>query len=248
MRSLAFATATSLALASLASGFTYSVGVGKNESTGQPGVGFDPSRTVITNPGSNEIVFQFLAGVHRVVQVTPAAPCAPGGDFDTGVQRVQAGTLQGAGPNATFNIANNSEVLYFADIGDDYSPCYLGAVFCVNTDESSASDTSCHSVIAAAKALGKQYGVTTTPPAPGATSTSAAVNGTSSTSSSSATSAASSSSSPSSSASAGVSRTASGSAAQASRSAGGGSSGASASLQVAAGAAALVGGAAALLL
>ncbi|BGP41092.1 hypothetical protein JCM10449v2_005061 [Rhodotorula kratochvilovae] len=112
MRSFALATATSLALASLATAATYSIGVGKSEVTGQPGIGFDPTRTVITNTGEdNHIVFQFLSGIHRVVQVSPSSPCAPAGDFDTGVVRVPAGVLQGSGPNATFNLDDNSEVL-----------------------------------------------------------------------------------------------------------------------------------------
>ncbi|GAA5913296.1 hypothetical protein JCM8208_005200 [Rhodotorula glutinis] len=245
MRSFPTLVAT-LAAIPAALAFTYSVGVGKSEVTGEPAyAGFDPSRIVISDATtSNQIDFLFLGGTHRVVQVSPDQPCAYAGGFDSGVQRVAAGTLQGQGPSAVYDITNNTDVLYFADIGEDYSPCYLGAIFCVNSDET--SDTACHSVIDAAKALGVQYGVTTAPST--ASSTSAGASSASSASDSAATSAsttvASSSAASSGGASSSRSPSASGSAPAASQS--GGSNGAGA-LKVAAGAMALVGGAAALL-
>lgn len=88
------------------------VGVGKNEVTGDPGIGFDPSRTVIADQSvSNTIQFSFLEGIHRVVQVSAQDPCAFAGGFDSGVLSVPNGTLQGQGPTATFNVQNNSDVL-----------------------------------------------------------------------------------------------------------------------------------------
>ncbi|POY70997.1 hypothetical protein BMF94_5922 [Rhodotorula taiwanensis] len=154
-----------------AAAYQYTVGVGKDQSTGQPGLGFDPSRTQIADPNtSNTIVFSFLEGIHRVVQTDGNlnAPCSPAGEFDTGVQTVPAGST---GQSFTFTVDNNTQAYYFADIGEDYSPCYLGAVFCVNTDETS-STTSCHAVQAAAVSLGKQQGVSTTPGLSTATSAS----------------------------------------------------------------------------
>ncbi|KAJ8293290.1 hypothetical protein OF846_003320 [Rhodotorula toruloides] len=205
---------SALALAHTAAAYQYTVGVGKNEVTGDPGIGFDPSRTVIADSSaSNTIQFSFLEGIHRVVQVSAQDPCAFAGGFDSGVLSVPNGTLQGQGPTATFNVQNNSDVLYFADIATDYSPCYLGAVFCLNTDESS-STTSCYAVKAKAQALGTQYGVSTTPSLPSSATASAASSSTSMSSTSSATSSASSGTVS----GAGASRTASASAASASAS------------------------------
>ncbi|GAA5938856.1 hypothetical protein JCM1841_000410 [Sporobolomyces salmonicolor] len=152
-----------LAVASAVSATQYTIGVGKDETTGYGGYpGFDPSRTQISDPESaNQIVFEFLGGVHRVVQSTFDSPCSfsvPGG-FDSGLQTVANGTLEGNGPSATFTIANNSEVAYFSDIGDDNTPCWQGAVFCLNTDESSAK--SCAAFKTAALALGQDEDVAT---------------------------------------------------------------------------------------
>ncbi|BGP17290.1 hypothetical protein JCM10213v2_005308 [Rhodosporidiobolus nylandii] len=141
------------------------------------------SDTVIVPHGDgNEIVFEFLGGgvgsngvstgVHRVVQTDGvAAPCNPNGGFDSGVVRVANGTLQGNGPSATFPVTNDTAVLYFADIGEDYSACYQGAVFCVNTDEGGPG--ACHLAQAAALALGAQYGVSASRAPPSRTSSSA---------------------------------------------------------------------------
>ncbi|GAA5988322.1 hypothetical protein JCM10908_002164 [Rhodotorula pacifica] len=181
-----------------ASAYQYTVGVGKDQSTGQPGLGFDPSRTTIADVNTgNTVVFTFLEGIHRVVQTDGSlnAPCSPSGGFDTGLQTVAKGTN---GPSFTFDISNNSATYYFADIATDWSPCYLGAIFCVNTDETS-STTSCHAVQAAAVSLGKQQGVTTTP---GLSSSSTSATAASSASSSASASTSSSSSSSSRSASA----------------------------------------------
>ncbi|KWU43244.1 hypothetical protein RHOSPDRAFT_19814, partial [Rhodotorula sp. JG-1b] len=106
------------------------VGVGKDQSTGQPGLGFDPSRTTIADVNTpNTVVFTFLEGIHRVVQTDGSlnGPCSASSGFDTGVQTVAAGSN---GPNFTFDVDNNTATYYFADIGasDAYSPCYLGAV------------------------------------------------------------------------------------------------------------------------
>ncbi|GAA5878164.1 hypothetical protein JCM8547_008360 [Rhodosporidiobolus lusitaniae] len=216
MRSTFSLAATVLATAHAASAFTYSIGVGKDEVTGNPGIGFDPSYTVISAHGDgNVLAFEFLGGQHRVVQTSGVdAPCAASGGFDSGLVSVPAGILQGSGPTQTFAITNDTEVLYFADIGEDNSPCYLGAVFCVNTNE--GSDQACHVARTNALALGTQYGVTATPSATASSTSSGAGN---STSSAASTSAASSSSATSSGSSSAASRTASGTASAAAESA-----------------------------
>ncbi|GAA5873120.1 hypothetical protein JCM16303_006947 [Sporobolomyces ruberrimus] len=159
MRSVATVTALA-ALASSAYGFVYTVGVGKDQTTGQPGVGFDPSRSVVSDSTiENEVQFRFLQGTHRVVQSDFDSPCSSNGGFDSQVQDVPAGTAEESGPVATFTIPNNTGVYYFSDIGDDATECYLGAVFCLNTNEADDT-TACHSFQAAALALGAQNGVT----------------------------------------------------------------------------------------
>ncbi|BGP25500.1 hypothetical protein JCM10295v2_004428 [Rhodotorula toruloides] len=103
---------SALALAHTVHAYQYTVGVGKNQATGEPGIGFDPSRTVIADAStSNTIQFSFLSGIHRVVQVSAQDPCAFAGGFDSGVVTVPNGTLQGQGPTATYNVQNNSDVL-----------------------------------------------------------------------------------------------------------------------------------------
>ncbi|GAA5829049.1 hypothetical protein JCM3766R1_003916 [Sporobolomyces carnicolor] len=175
MRSLTTLT-TLTALASTAYGFVYTVGVGKDQTTGQPGVGFDPSRvasgltlrvvtaqldsTVVTDLTiENEVQFRFLQGNHRVVQSDFDSPCASNGGFDSGEKQVASGTAEENGPVETFNIANNSGVYYFSDIGNGGNECYLGAVFCLNTNEADDA-TACHTFQANALALGAQNGVT----------------------------------------------------------------------------------------
>lgn len=85
---------------------------------------------IVDQNTANTIVFTFLEGIHRVVQTDGSlnAPCSPAGQFDTGVQTVPAGSN---GPSFTFSVDNNTAEYYFADIGEDYSPCYLGAVLYV---------------------------------------------------------------------------------------------------------------------
>ncbi|KAM0753479.1 hypothetical protein T439DRAFT_353280 [Meredithblackwellia eburnea MCA 4105] len=120
------------------------------------GVGFAPSRTQVQQNGDT-IVFTMWQGEHRVLQGTPSAPCAPAGDFDTQVQTVPNGTTTG-GPTFTFTVTNISQPLYFYD-GTGVQ-CLQGAVFCVNTDESS-NTASCAAYKNAALSQGRDQGVTT---------------------------------------------------------------------------------------
>ncbi|KAM0745926.1 hypothetical protein T439DRAFT_360879 [Meredithblackwellia eburnea MCA 4105] len=144
-------------LPSLATAFSYEVGVGKDETTGYPGIGFDPSRSVPVNGDS--IVFTMLQGSHQVIEGTSSTPCAPGGGFDTGLQSVPNGTVEG-GPTFTFQVTDSSKPTFFYDAAGDN--CQKGAVFCLNTDETSTTE-SCHAYKAAALALASGSGTTTTP-------------------------------------------------------------------------------------
>ncbi|GAA5885910.1 hypothetical protein JCM5296_000185 [Sporobolomyces johnsonii] len=147
-----------LALATAVRASQYTIVVGKDEVTGQPGIGFDPSRTLISGvdlQAANTILFQFLEGTHQVVQSMFGTPCAASGNFASGVIN---GTIDGSGPSSTFTVTNNTEILYFSDLGDNNAPCWQGAVFCVNTNETIPTQ-SCAAFKAAALALGTQHGV-----------------------------------------------------------------------------------------
>ncbi|KIL64606.1 hypothetical protein M378DRAFT_126435 [Amanita muscaria Koide BX008] len=71
------------------SAFTFIVYVGKNEVTGQKGLGFDPSDI---NPVVGDIVsFTFASGTHSVVQSTFDHPCTPiNGGYNSGSHTVDA--------------------------------------------------------------------------------------------------------------------------------------------------------------
>ncbi|GAA5861152.1 hypothetical protein JCM1840_003096 [Sporobolomyces johnsonii] len=147
----------SLAFAATARAAQYTIAVGMDEAIGAPGNGFDPSRTVIAGQNStqtNTIVFTFQEGVHQVVQSEFSSPCAASG-WTSGVIN---GTDDGSGPTSTFQITNNSAVYYFSDLGDTGSPCWQGAVFCVNTNENDPQ-SSCAAFKTAALAVGAQHGV-----------------------------------------------------------------------------------------
>ncbi|KAM0789623.1 hypothetical protein ACM66B_000428 [Microbotryomycetes sp. NB124-2] len=193
------ATAVALGVATLvpvASAFTFTVGVGKDEVTGNVvGLGFDPSRIAIPATDTNdEIVFQMLGGTHQVAQVSFDQPCTPleGGFLQPDPVTAPNGTDAPGVQQFTFPVENESDVLYFSDIANNN--CARGAIFCVNTDETSAQ--SCSEFRANALALSPAVD---TMPASSASSTSSG--STSSAASSAVSTAASSSSSPASSAS-----------------------------------------------
>ncbi|KAK4054098.1 hypothetical protein OIV83_001123 [Microbotryomycetes sp. JL201] len=196
------------ALVPLASAFTFTIGVGKDEVTGNVvGLGFDPSRIAIpATDTDDEIVFQMLGGTHQVAQVSFTYPCTPlqGGYLQPEPVTAPNGTDAPGVQQFTFPVTENSGPLYFSDIANNN--CARGAVFCVNTDESSAE--SCAEF--KANALAQSPAVDTLPASvfPGSTSSDSG-SASSSTAASASTSSASVSSSP---ASTSAANTASGSA------------------------------------
>ncbi|ORY89621.1 hypothetical protein BCR35DRAFT_155067 [Leucosporidium creatinivorum] len=121
-----------LAAATSVQAFNYTVVVGKDQVTGLPGVGFDPSRTV-TNQNGDLVVFHMIQGQHHIVETSFAAPCSPIGTFDSGLETVANGTTGVTeGPAFVFPITNSSAVHYFADIAPTAdgsgTQCQQGAV------------------------------------------------------------------------------------------------------------------------
>ncbi|KAI5481135.1 hypothetical protein MNV49_005570 [Pseudohyphozyma bogoriensis] len=156
MPSLATLLVSTLFVANSVLGFNYTIGVGKDEVTGLPGVGFDPSRTVVAETG-DLVIFSFLQGEHQVYQTIFSAPCSPGGEFTTPLLNVSNGTVSG-GPSFSYEVTSLSTPLYFYDAAG--VNCQQGAVFCVNTNENLANQ-SCSAFKAAALAIGASEGVTT---------------------------------------------------------------------------------------
>ncbi|KIO34701.1 hypothetical protein M407DRAFT_240517 [Tulasnella calospora MUT 4182] len=129
-RGIISAAAFVLASSTLVHGAVYTVGVGKDETTGKLGLGFDPSS--IRPAAGDTIEFLFNAGDHVVIQTTFANPCSPmDGGYNSGVQSVAAGTpVDSAGsPTTTFAITS-TDPLYFYDGAPNQ--CHLGGVFTVN--------------------------------------------------------------------------------------------------------------------
>ncbi|GAA5873117.1 hypothetical protein JCM16303_006945 [Sporobolomyces ruberrimus] len=148
-----------LTLASLARGFVYTVHVGKDSSTGQIGTGFEPSR-IVTNAGilGDRVRFTFLEGIHRVVESDFSRPCRPNG-WVSSVYNVPAGTAEEDAPFADYSLDDKIKPRYFSDITEHGEvSCHLGAVFCINTDESNNS-TSCQAFQDAARARGVENGI-----------------------------------------------------------------------------------------
>ncbi|KAH8926505.1 hypothetical protein BT69DRAFT_1331296, partial [Atractiella rhizophila] len=103
--------------------FVYTVGVGIDERTGQPGVGFDPSSTQ-TQLG-DVVAFEFRQGVHQVYESTWANPCTPlNGGFSAGPESVPTG---GTGGTYNYTIADSNPHWFF-----DSASCTSGGVFSVN--------------------------------------------------------------------------------------------------------------------
>ncbi|KAG8969226.1 hypothetical protein FRC03_003751 [Tulasnella sp. 419] len=123
-------TTALLVLPLTASAFEYRVGVGKDETTGKLGIGFDPSS--IRPAAGDTLVFEYRAGVHSAVQTTFENPCTPmPGGYDSGIITVPEGTLVDAPglPTTTFQI-QSTDPLWFYDGAS--GECHLGAVFSVN--------------------------------------------------------------------------------------------------------------------
>jgi plastocyanin len=109
---------------------TFTVGVGKDETTGKTGLGFDPS--AIYPVAGDEIVFVFQAGTHSVIQTSFDNPCTPlAGGFNSGPQTVPDGTAVDAPnlPTKSFKVTD-TQPIWFYDGGDGL--CKKGAVFSAN--------------------------------------------------------------------------------------------------------------------
>ncbi|TRM60055.1 hypothetical protein BD626DRAFT_539020 [Schizophyllum amplum] len=111
----------------------FTVGVGKDETTGLKGVGFDPS--VIYPNAGDSIIFEFRSGNHSVVQSSYDKPCTPNGGFDSGVFTVAQDVEVDADslPSATHTV-KDSKPMWFYDAAS--GECNDGAVFAANAPTS----------------------------------------------------------------------------------------------------------------
>jgi len=145
-----------LTASQLTHAFTYTIGVGISEQTGQPGIGFDPSST---DPSVNDLLsFEIHQGQHQVIQSTFTDPCTPlAGGFDTGLQSVAVGVTDNL---PTFQTTvNSTEPLWFFDAFGTI--CEQGGVFSVNPN----STETAAAFMANALALGGNTGNISTPDA-----------------------------------------------------------------------------------
>ncbi|KAG8748667.1 hypothetical protein FRC10_000058 [Ceratobasidium sp. 414] len=110
--------------------FDYTVGVGKDETTGKVGMGFDPSS--VRPLAGDRIVFEYQAGSHSAVQSTFKDPCIPmAGGYNSGVQTVPDGTPVDASglPTTVYIVQDLNPVWFFDQAG---GLCTKGAVFSIN--------------------------------------------------------------------------------------------------------------------
>ncbi|KAJ7657891.1 hypothetical protein DFH06DRAFT_1269340 [Mycena polygramma] len=114
-------------------GFDFTVGVGKDETTGKKGLGFDPSS--IHPAVGDTIVFEFRSGSHSAVQSTFVNPCTPNGGFDSGVQTVDDSlAVDAPGLPTARLLVNDTQPLWFFDQAGGL--CNKGAVLSVNPSTS----------------------------------------------------------------------------------------------------------------
>ncbi|CAE6465409.1 hypothetical protein ACGC1H_004349 [Rhizoctonia solani] len=112
--------------------FDYTIGVGKDETTGQLGMGFDPSS--VRPQAGDRIVFEFRAGSHSAVESTFTDPCVPkAGGYNSGVITVPEGTLVDAKglPTTEYIVKDTNPVWFFDQAG---GLCTKGAVFSINPE------------------------------------------------------------------------------------------------------------------
>ncbi|KAK4054317.1 hypothetical protein OIO90_003550 [Microbotryomycetes sp. JL221] len=180
-------TVATLVASPLASAFTFTVGVGKDEVTGNVvGLGFDPSRIQIPQtPTDDQVVFQMLGGTHQVAQVSFDNPCTPlqGGFLQPEPVTAPNGTDAPGVQQFTFAVQDEQGVYYFSDIAN--GNCQRGAIFCINTDETSTE--SCSAFRSNALALAPAIDTLPSSVFPGPTGSSASSQATSSSSSSTGT-------------------------------------------------------------
>ncbi|KAF8167693.1 hypothetical protein B0H34DRAFT_682711 [Crassisporium funariophilum] len=113
----------------VAFGAEYLVGVGKDETTGKKGLGFDPSAI---HPAVGDVIaFEFRSGSHSAVQSTFDNPCVGNGGFNSGVQTVADSLPVDAPGLPTIRVTvNSTDPLWFFDEAGGL--CYQGAVLAVN--------------------------------------------------------------------------------------------------------------------
>ncbi|PFH50366.1 hypothetical protein AMATHDRAFT_61179 [Amanita thiersii Skay4041] len=106
------------------------VGVGKDETTGKKGKGFDPS---VINPMYGDIIrFEFNSGSHSVLQSSYDHPCTPlAGGYNSGVLQVSDDLPVDAPslPSRTFLVNVTTPLWFFDDAG---GLCKQGAVLAIN--------------------------------------------------------------------------------------------------------------------
>ncbi|KAG6865310.1 hypothetical protein C0991_003613 [Blastosporella zonata] len=120
----------------LAFGAEYLVGVGKDETTGKKGLGFDPS--VIHPAVGDTIVWEFRSGQHSVVPNFPSTlestfenPCVGNGGINTGVQTVSDSVSVDASGLPTYTVTvNSTDPQWFFDEAGGL--CSQGAVLAIN--------------------------------------------------------------------------------------------------------------------
>ncbi|KAF9441727.1 hypothetical protein P691DRAFT_739496 [Macrolepiota fuliginosa MF-IS2] len=109
----------------------YLVGVGKDETTGKKGIGFDPS--VIHPIAGDTVVFEFRGGAHSAVQTTFETPCVPldGGGFNSGVFNVDTSLPVDAPglPSVQITINDTNPIWIFDQAGGQ---CQQGGVLAIN--------------------------------------------------------------------------------------------------------------------
>ncbi|KAF5345795.1 hypothetical protein D9756_010865 [Leucocoprinus leucothites] len=108
----------------------YLVGVGKDETTGKKGIGFDPS---VIHPVAGDVVaFEFRSGSHSAVQTTFETPCVPlEGGFNSGVFTVDD-SLPVDAPNlpaVRLTINDTNPIWIFDQAGGQ---CQQGGVLAIN--------------------------------------------------------------------------------------------------------------------
>ncbi|KAG8733427.1 hypothetical protein FRC11_006314 [Ceratobasidium sp. 423] len=119
--------------------FDYTIGVGKDETTGQLGMGFDPSS--VRPQAGDKIVFEFRAGSHSAVESTFTDPCVPkAGGYNSGVITVADGTPVDAKglPTTEYIVKDTNPVWFFDQAG---GLCTKGAVFSINPDLTNGGQT-----------------------------------------------------------------------------------------------------------
>ncbi|KAG5340065.1 hypothetical protein C0989_002936 [Termitomyces sp. Mn162] len=121
MKCTTFIPIIALSYFPLVFGAEYLVGVGKDETTGKKGLGFDPS--VIQPAVGDTIVWEFRSGQHSVVGKI--------GGINTGVQTVSDSLAVDAPglPKYTVTVNSTDPQWFFDEAG---GLCYRGAVLAVN--------------------------------------------------------------------------------------------------------------------